>query len=328
MVAKRWKALAVTIAVTCLPTAFGKGSSFAQQKWYAELTPPRLPCPIRSMTAYGDQIFVLGQCGTVVRWDPFNGASETLNLEGPVGEAFAIAATKGRLAILTDQRRTIRVFETDGKLLRQYHYTGDSYFTSIALTPDAVAASSFFDAHLLTLFLPGSDVPVRLVDNPRYWPDASPRFSSFVGVHAYHGKFFVFDLIDFTLHIVDPTDLGVTTSAKQPHPWQVPCSKPNKAWAGNGDHYTGTMLAVSSTVANDCLYVLMLDRTLSRGNYKPGDGFLEVAVSCHSEKGWKTVARLKDPQLFGGSEWLSIIDNTALLLKPGGVVYGLPLSGR
>ena len=34
------------------------------------IIPPELPCGVRTMTGFDDQIYLLGKCGTVARWDP------------------------------------------------------------------------------------------------------------------------------------------------------------------------------------------------------------------------------------------------------------------
>ena len=104
--------------------------------------------------------------------------------------------------------------------------------------------------------------------------------------------------------------------------------KPAKGWDSEQGSYTGTVLAVSSTVANGRLYVLMLNRSLVRGSAKPSDGYLELAASKVGETRWATVATLDDPERFGGSGWLSVIDSTAFLLKPGGTVYAISLASH
>jgi hypothetical protein len=112
--------------------------------------PPELPCGIRTMTGAENQIYLLGKCGAVVRWDPFSGESSVLVLDDQVDEAFAIAVAHDRIAVLTDRRRAIRIYDRDGRFLSEYHYSGETHLERIALTAQGVLASSFFDDHLFS----------------------------------------------------------------------------------------------------------------------------------------------------------------------------------
>jgi hypothetical protein len=292
------------------------------------VVPPALPCPAQATSAFGAHLYLLGRCGVVAEWDPSTGASSMIPTEKPLEDAYSLALAPGRLAVLGDSRRTIRLYDMRGKLLRELNYSGDTQFTNVATTAQAVVASTYYDRHLLMVYSGSSDQPTWVVANPRYWPDRSPRYSSFVLIKATDDAVYAFDLLDFSLYVLDPKRCAlIATYQKEPHPlWHAVTKPTTDSPHGGSPHFTGTVLAVSSTVAHDHLYVLMADRTLGP-SAKPDDGYLEIASSRINEKGWKTLVRLTDRSRYAGSQYLSVIGETAYVLKPGGVVLAIPLAG-
>jgi hypothetical protein len=277
------------------------------------------------MTAFYGDVFLLGRCGDVVVWDPFSGDAHDLPLDDVPVEPTEIAVSEDRIAILSDRGQTITVYDRAGRRHAKHRYQGESFFTRISVAQDRLLASSFFDDHLLYFYRADNAPPVALVENPRYWPSRSPRYNSFTEVHSCDGQLCAFDLVDFVLYMIDPGSGQVTAFPKNPHPWARRIQRPKDGWNDEGSKYTGTLLAPTATVADQCVYVLMIDRTLQQGSAHPADGFLELAVANINDREWNTVVRLTDPVRFGGSAHLTVIGDTALLLKPEGPVYAISL---
>jgi hypothetical protein len=276
------------------------------------------------MDGYKNHIFILDRCSTVIRWDPVAGTAIELKMEDRPAEAFQLTVSSQRIAILDDDRKTVWLYGMTGKLLTKHQYVGESFFTRISLTEDTVAGSSYYDKHYLRLYHEGIQDPITLVENPRYWPDSSPRYTSFVEVCARQGKHYAFDLTDFTLYQVDAKTHSITTIRKDKHPRYQPLLKPESFWGAEGSHYTGGMMAVDATLNEGYLYVLMIDRSLGP-NAQPGDGYLELAASKIQEKTWHTLVRLDDPQRFGGSKGLTVVGSSAYLYRPDGSIYAVHL---
>ena len=277
------------------------------------------------MTGLDGIVFLLGRCGDVVIWDPISEDTRGLSLDHVPVEPTELAVSEDRMAILSDRGRTITLYDRAGRRLTRHRYDGESFFTRIAVAQGRLLASSFFDDHLLYLYGADTTPPVPLVENPRYWPSRSPRYNSFTEVHGCDGLLCAFDLVDFVLYMIDPQSGQATAFPKNPHPWARPIQPPKNAWGDEGSTYTGILLAPTATVADDRVYVLMIDRTLQQGSARPGDGFLELAVADVDGTEWTTVVRLTDPDRFGGSAHLTVVGDTAMLLKPEGPVYAISL---
>lgn len=299
----------------------------AEVEGVKELVTPELPCPVQAMTVLGANLYLLGRCGVVLQWNPAVGKSSLILPDKLSDDAHSIAAGPMRLAILANTRRTVRVYDMQGTLLRELQYSGETRFTNLALVGDTVLASSYYDDHLVWLYPPSTALPTRLVPNPRYWPDRSPRFSSYVHVNGSERVAYAFDLLDFTLYVIDPQQRAViATYPKERHPLWRPVAKPGTDAPIGSTRYTGSIIAVSAHVVNNQVYVLMIDRTF--GAQEKGDGYLEIAGSNLSERKWQTLARLTDPTRYAGCLHLSVVNNTAYLLRPGGTVIAVPLAGN
>lgn len=291
------------------------------------LIPPELPCGIRTMTGFDHQIYLLGKCGTVARWNPFSGEFSILVLDDQVNKASGFSVTHDRIAVLTDRGHTIRIYDWGGSFLSEYQYSGESQLWRIALTPNGVLASSYFDDNILLLFTDNQAEPIRLVQNPYYWPDLNPRFASFVDVYPLKGKVAAFDLTDYAIYVVDPETGYFSTTQKEPHPWWREYSKPESHSNKEGVRYTGERLAVSSALANDEVYVLWVDRSLIRGEAEMDDGYAEIAVGRLTEKDWKTVVRMGDFERYGGCGNLAVIGQSIFCINPKGVVHEFQIAG-
>jgi hypothetical protein len=279
------------------------------------------------MTAFGTHLYLLGRCGAVLQWDPAADASLLILPDKLTDDAFSFAVGPARLAILDNDRQRVRVFDRQGKSLRELQYSGETTLTKLALAGDTVLASSYYDDHLVWLYTPLTDQPTRLVPNPRYWPDRSPRYSSYVQLSGGDNTAYAFDLLDFNLYVIDPQHRSVAaTYSKEPHPLWRPVTKPPVEAATKRGRYTGTIIAISAHIANEQAYVLMVDRTF--GAQEKGDGYLEIAGSKLSERKWRTLARLTDRTRYAGCLDLSVIHNTAYLLTPGGTILAVPLAGN
>ncbi|MCU0293066.1 MAG: hypothetical protein MUF10_13915 [Thermoanaerobaculaceae bacterium] len=279
------------------------------------------------MTELGGHLYLLGRCGAVLQWDPVAGSSSLILPDKLTDDAFSFAVGPARLAILDNERRRVRVYDRQGKPLQELQYSGETSFTSLALVGDTVLASSYYDDHLVWLYAQSAGRPTRLVSNPRYWPDRGPRYSSYVQISSGENTAYAFDLLDFNLYVIDPLHRSVVaTYPKEPHPLWRPVTKPPADAPAKHGRYTGSIIAISAHVADDHAYVLMVDRTF--GSQEKGDGYLEIAASKLSERKWRTLARLTDRTRYAGSFDLSVIHNTAYLLKPGGTVLAVPLAGN
>ncbi len=217
------------LLLTLAPCFTGCSGELQQTKNLPEMAPEikavqlpiTPPCAIRSMAGSNGHLFLLDSCSTVIKWDPAAGTATVLELEDRPAAAFQLTVASDRLALLDDDRESVWVYDMAGKLLIKHQYVGESFFTRIALTGDTLAASSYYDRHLVRLYYEGAQEPVLLIENPRYWPDLSPRYTLFVEILAEQGRYFAFDLSDFTLYQVDPKSHSIVTIRKDQHPrWQ------------------------------------------------------------------------------------------------------------
>ncbi len=246
----------------------------------------------------------------------------------PMKNVSEIAVDDDRIAVLCERRRVIRAYSREGAFLSEYLYTGETHFQDVALIPQGVVASSFFDDHLLYFYREDLTKPVPIVENPRYWPESNPRSGAFSDVHFVDGEVVAVDLLDHSIYVVDLQSIAVSRIDKEPHPWWRKTEKPSGTNENLNPHYTGEILAVSSAVEKGEVYILWIDRTLERGVAKPGDGYMELAVGKLTDKDWRTVIRLEDHELFGGCRHLSLVGESIFFLTMQGHVYAIELADR
>lgn len=312
------------------PLTFGGALQPVEVAAIRTLTPPATPCKLEDMTSDGEVLFLLDRCGNILRWNPASGQSASIELEDPPITIRAMAAGRHRVAVLAGDAHTVLAYDQTGRLLHRYRYTGTSLPRNIAVLDDSVAVTPAYDAHLLVLFDPVHQHPRELVQNPLYWPDASPHYSAFADVHPDGDRFVVVDRQTFSVYFVDPTTGTVERHDHERHPDVPAFTKPSGHWgSGKADFPTGVLAAVSSAVVEGTVYLDMVDRRIHAGDASIDDAYLEIARAGPGERAWTTVARLADRFRFAGSADLTILGDTAYLLMPSkGVVHAVPLGPR
>ena len=168
-IAIRWIASLVVVVLAVSGVARGGDDPIRT------LTPPDMACDVRMMAGDGEALYFLDTCDAILRWVPESGEARAIELEGAPHGLLRLAVGTNRIAVLVGETQEIRVYDASGAFLKRFAYLGESQVKEIAVLGEYVAATTWYDDHLLFMFDDPAAQPRRLIENPQYWPEASPR---------------------------------------------------------------------------------------------------------------------------------------------------------
>ena len=283
----------------------------------SDIALPALPCEIQTMAAQGSDLLLLDVCGTLVRWRLSTDEIGLILLEEEPKEFFEIAAHETGFAVLGDDRRTIYVYDLNGRFLRRHEYDGDSYLCRMAFLGEAIVASTYFDEHLLWVFSDDVSEATRLIENARYHPDLTPRFASHLDVETHAKGVVALDLLDFRLFFITP-DLTVKTVHKVSHPLFLKHEQQEQtplrpAEAETVVQYKGKAYAFGIAVLGDQVTAVMPSRALERE--------WELAATDLLASEWTRTVTLGGERYGSAQRLTALGDRVVLLNEREGVVH-------
>jgi hypothetical protein len=278
-----------------------------------------LPCETRGFACDQQALFVLDQCGTIMRLDPGSDEQKMVGRHSDIGSTLDIAVTDSHFAVLANGRREIHLFARDGKLVTSFKHEGAARAIDIALWNDTIAVAQFYDEHLIHLYSFDGTLKQLLISNPRYREGYAPRFPTFASLKATPNALYLFDQYDFKLYVIERSG-NITTIEKEQHPYLASYRWPEQRAVPEDDRntsYHGTFFAMSIDVAGDTFMALMVARD--------GSGGTEIAYGPVLSEQWAGELGLAGSAASAGTAICSLGDSVFILDRKAGHVLSAKL---